>query len=52
MEITTGTSAPTITFPSTWKWVNGVFPVFEPKKTYQISTFNNCAVCASFSTAS
>lgn len=52
MEITTGTSAPTITFPSTWKWVNGVFPVFEANKTYQISTFNNCAVCASFSTAS
>ena len=52
MEITTGTSAPTITFPSTWKWVNGVFPVFEANKTYQISTFDNCAVCASFSTAS
>lgn len=40
-----------IALPTEWKWVNGTYPVFEGGKTYQISVMNNCAVCASFSSA-
>ena len=50
-EFTLLSSPGNITLPTAWKWVNGTYPVFEGSKTYQISVMNNCAVCASFSSA-
>lgn len=47
LEITL-TGTPTISFPSSIKWVNGETPTFESGNTYQISIVNNLAVCVKF----
>jgi hypothetical protein len=47
LEITL-TGTPTISFPSSIKWVNGEAPTFESGNTYQISIVNNLAVCVKF----
>lgn len=46
LEIQTGTTAPTVTFPSTLKWDGGVAPTFKANKTYQIVIFNNIGYCS------
>lgn len=46
LEIQTGTTAPTVTFPSTLKWDGGVAPTFDANKTYQIVIFNNIGYCS------
>ena len=47
LEITL-TGTPTISFPSSIKWVNGETPSFKSGNTYQISIVNNLAVCFEF----
>jgi hypothetical protein len=47
-EFTSGTTKPTVTFPSTWKWANGTAPTISANKTYHVSVVNNCAVIAEF----
>lgn len=46
LEIQTGTTAPTVTFPSTLKWDGGVAPTFKANKTYQIVIYNNIGYCS------
>ena len=47
-EFTTGTTAPTLTVPSAWKWANGIVPHITAYKRYHVSVKNNCAVIAEF----
>lgn len=47
-EFTAGTIKPAVTFPSAWKWANGIAPTINTNKTYHVSVVNNCAVIAEF----
>lgn len=47
-EFTAASSGCAFTYPSAWKWANGIVPTIEAGKTYQLSVTNNCAVIASF----
>ena len=47
-EFKAGTTKPTVTFPSAWKWANGTAPTINASKTYHVSVVNNCAVIAEF----
>ena len=45
---TMGSTACTIAINGTWSWVNGITPVFEANKTYEISFYDGRAVCVSY----
>lgn len=47
-EFTTGSSACTLSLPDSIKWINGISPIIETNKTYQISIINNLAAVAKF----
>ena len=47
-QFTSGTTATTLSLPSTVKWVGGEAPAIEAGKTYQISILNNFATLLAF----
>ena len=47
-EFTVSEIGCTLIVPDTIKWLNGVAPVLEATKTYQISIINNLATVAKF----
>lgn len=47
-QFTSGTTATTLSLPSTIKWANDETPTFEANKTYQISILNNLATLLIF----
>ena len=47
-EFTVGENNISFTYPTSWKWANGVAPVIKPNKTYHVSVKNGCAVIAEF----
>lgn len=47
-QFTSGTTATTLTLPSTVKWADGEAPSIETNSTYMISIVNNLAVFAKF----
>jgi hypothetical protein len=48
IQFSTGSTAPTITWPSGITWFGGSAPTINENKTYQISIQNNLAVCGEF----
>lgn len=48
IQFSTGSTAPTITWPSGITWFGGSAPTINANKTYQISIQNNLAVCGEF----
>lgn len=47
-EFVSGSTATTLSVPSTVKWSGGSAPTIEANKTYQVSIVNNLAVFAAF----
>ena len=47
-EFTTGNLNLMFTYPSAWKWSNGIVPRIKVNKKYHVSVKNNCAVIAEF----
>lgn len=43
-QFTVGSTIPTVTFPSSVKWIGEEFPELEENKTYQFSVLNNIGV--------
>lgn len=48
-EFTSGSTPTTLSLPSSIKWLNGLSPIIEQNKTYQVSIINNLAIIAMFS---
>lgn len=47
-EFTSGTTPTTLTLPSSIKWLNGIAPLIEQNKTYQVSIINNLGIITMF----
>lgn len=47
-QFTCGTTATTLSLPSSIKWVGGEAPTIEASKIYQVSILNNCATLLAF----
>lgn len=47
-EFTSGTTPTTLSLPSSIKWLNGVAPLIEQNKTYQVSIINNLGIITMF----
>lgn len=47
-EFKSGSTATTLTLPTSISWMGGNTPTISANKTYQISIVNNLAICAEF----
>lgn len=47
-QFTSGSTATTLSLPSTVKWLDGEEPSIEASMTYEVSIVNNLAVCKGF----
>lgn len=56
VTFTTGTTAPTVTFPDTWLWADGEVPTIDASTTYELNIAydgmgNITVLCCGFSAA-
>ena len=47
-EFTSGSTPTTLSLPSSIKWLNGLSPIIEQNKTYQVSIINNLGIITMF----